>query len=473
MADSLRLYNTLTRKKEVFVPVKKGHVGMYSCGPTVYWYQHIGNLRAYMFVDLLKRILFYNKFKVKHIINITDVGHLTSDADEGEDRMEKAMKREGKNPSEIADFYFEAFDDDLRRLNFIEPEKWTKATKHIKEQIDLIKILERKGFTYQTSQAVYFDVSKFKNYGELTGQKLEDKEAGARKDVVTDQEKKNPQDFALWFFTRGHFKDHIQRWNSPWGIGFPGWHIECSAMSMKYLGNKFDIHTGGQDHIPVHHTNEIAQNEGATGRKVVNYWLHNAWLLNKDGSKISKSTGGLYILPELEKLGFEPLAFRYFCLLTHYRKPLTFTLENLKSSQNAYTRLKNIISNLERNKKINKKNIEVAKKQFLKIINDDLNLPKAVAFLWETLRDEKLNDSEKYEIAADVDRVFGLDLVKEKKIEIPEKVKELADEREKARKDKNWKLADEIREKINKSGYIIEDTEGGAKVKKGEQIKTR
>ncbi|HKZ34226.1 MAG TPA: cysteine--tRNA ligase, partial [Candidatus Nanoarchaeia archaeon] len=316
----IKLYNTLTRKKEVFKPLKKGQVGVYTCGPTVYWYQHIGNLRTYIFADILKRVFLYNNYKVKHIINVTDVGHLTSDADTGEDKIERAAKREGKTAREIADYYLRIFQEDFKKLNILEPNSWPKATEHIKEQIELIKKLEEKGFTYKTNDGIYFNTGKLKDYGKLARLKIRGLQAGKR---ISLGEKKNKTDFALWKFSPLGEKRQ-QEWDSPWGIGFPGWHIECSAMSMKYLGENFDIHTGGQDHIQIHHTNEIAQSEAATGKPFVRYWLHGAWLLFR-GRKISKSLGGLYTISELEKLGFEPIDFRYLCLGTHYRKPLSFT----------------------------------------------------------------------------------------------------------------------------------------------------
>ena len=460
---SIKLYNTLTRKKEVFEPIKKGHVGIYSCGPTVYWYQHIGNLRTYVSNDLLKRVFLYNNYKVKHVINVTDVGHLTSDADTGEDKMERAAKKEGKKASEIADYYFKIFKEDLEKLNIIEPDVWPKASEHIKEQISLIKILEKKGYTYKTGDGIYFDTSKLNDYGKLARLNIKELRAGKRIKVG---EKKNKTDFALWKFSE---KEGVrqQEWKSPWGLGFPGWHVECSAMSSKYLGKHFDIHTGGQEHIPVHHTNEIAQSESAFGKKPwVNYWIHFAWLLFK-GEKVSKSKGGLYTLSELEGKNYDALAFKYLCLTTYYGKPLNFTIEILNSSMRSYLRLKNIISKIKKSKeKKNKRNIEIAKKQFLDIINNDFNTSKALSFLWEILRDNKLNDSEKYELALDFDKVFGLGLDKEKKIEIPGEINKLVAEREKARKKKDWEKADELRKKINKLGYVLEDTKGEVVVKK-------
>jgi len=435
---------------------------MYSCGPTVYWYPHIGNMRTYIFSDILKRVLEYNNYKVKHVMNITDVGHLTSEADSGDDKMEKAAAKEGKKAGDIANYYWEIFREDFKKLNIIEPNIWTKATEHIKEQIALIKKLEEKGYTYKTGDGIYFDTSKFKNYGKLAKLNIEGLEAGKRIDV---KDKKNKTDFALWKFSE---KPGVrqQEWNSPWGIGFPGWHIECSAMSMKYLGETFDIHTGGIDHIPIHHTNEIAQSESATGKKFVNYWLHGNFLTFL-GEKVSKSKGGLYTISELEKQNFNPLSFRYMCLTTHYRKPLNFSLEILESAQNSLNRLRNIISEIKyKDEKKNRKNIESAKKQFLEMINDDLNLSKATAFLWEILRDERLNNSEKYELAIDFDKVLGLELDKEENIEIPDDVLKIVEEREEARKNKNWKKSDELREKIKKKGWQVDDIKEGYKLKK-------
>jgi cysteinyl-tRNA synthetase len=457
---ALKLYNTLTKKKEIFKPINDNIVKMYSCGPTVYWYQHIGNLRTYIFSDILKRVLEYNGYKVKQVMNITDVGHLTSDADTGEDKMEKAAAKEGKKAEDIANYYWKIFREDFKKLNIIEPDIWSKATEHIQDQIDLIKRLEKKGFTYKTSDGIYFDTSKLKDYGKLARLKKENIEAGKRIEM---KEKRNSTDFALWKFS-GEKGKRQQEWNSPWGLGFPGWHIECSAMSMKYLGETFDIHTGGQDHIPVHHTNEIAQSEAATGKKFVNYWIHGAFLLfNKE--KISKSKGGLYTISELEKKDFDALDYRYFCLSKYYRKPLDFSLENLEAAKNSLERLKNILSNLDKEKKVNKKNIEGAKKQFLEIINDDLNMPKALSFLWDILRDSRLNDTEKYQLVLELDKVFGLKLGEEEEIEVPKKIEELLEKRKKARKEKNWKKSDELRERIKKLGFIINDTEEGSKIR--------
>ncbi|MAH03529.1 cysteine--tRNA ligase [Candidatus Pacearchaeota archaeon] len=452
---SLKLYNTLSRKKERFIPINKKNVGIYTCGPTVYWYQHIGNLRSYIFSDILKRVLMYNNYKVKQIMNVTDVGHLTSDADSGDDKIEKAAKKEGKKAEDISNYYLKVFRDDFKKLNIIEPNKWTKATGHIKEQIELIKKLEKKGYTYKTKDGIYFNSSKLKDYGKLARLDIKGLQEGKR---INLGEKKNKTDFALWKFSEKP-GERQQEWKSPWGVGFPGWHIECSAMSMKYLGETFDIHTGGIDHIPIHHTNEIAQSEAATGEKFVNYWMHGNFLTFK-GEKVSKSKGGLYTISELEEKGFSPLEYRYLCLTTHYRKPLNFTLENLESARNSYQRLKNIISEIKDDEKIN----EVYLKKFEKDINYDLNMPNALAELWDFIRDKKAKG--KYQTIKNMDEVFGLDLLKKEKVEISKKVKELIKEREKARKEKDWKKADELRDKIKKQGYSLDDTKKGAVVKK-------
>jgi cysteinyl-tRNA synthetase len=475
----LKLFNTLTRKKQVFKPLREAEVGFYSCGPTVYWYQHIGNLRTYIFNDILKRVLTYEGFNVKHVMNITDVGHLTSDADEGEDKMEKAAAKEGKKAEDIANYYLNIFKEDFKKLNIIEPSVWCKATEHIKEQIELIKKLEEKGFTYRTSDGIYFDTSKLKDYGKLARLDKENLKAGARIDLG---DKKNKTDFALWKFSEQPGLRQ-QEWESPWGIGFPGWHIECSAMSSKYLGetfdseNKFsdsttaknknqaviDIHTGGIDHIPIHHTNEIAQSEAASGKKFVNYWLHGAFLTLK-GEKVSKSKGGLYTVSELQELGYNPLAYRYMCLLTHYRSELDFSLDNLNAAKNGYDSLKNKILNISE-----KALGSDGKKYFVdfeKAIADDLNMPKALQVLQKLLKDEKVSGEAKLQIIGKFDEVLGLDLLKREKILVPEEVKKLAEERWKAKQRKDFKHSDELRDKIKSLGFVVNDTPGGYEVKK-------
>ena len=457
----LKLFNTLTRKKEAFNEIKKGNVGMYTCGPTVYSFQHIGNMRAYIFSDLLKRVLLYNKLKVKHIINVTDVGHLTSDADEGEDKIEKAALKEGKRTKDIADFYFKVFKEDLKKLNIIDADKWPKASEHIKEQINLILKLEGKGYTYKTSDGIYFDSFKFKYYGELGKLNLEGLKKGKR---VAFGEKKNKTDFALWKFSEEEGKRQ-QEWDSPWGKGFPGWHIECSAMSMRYLGEHFDIHTGGEDHVQIHHTNEIAQSECATGRKYVNYWIHGAFLTFK-GEKVSKSTGGLYTIKELEGQGYGALDFRYLCLLSHYRSQLSFSLENLDSAKNAFSRMKRKIKDLRKEGGKGKDLKKIYEDEFLKAINDDLNTPIAMQIVWKMLDDTNFINDKKLKLLEKFDSVLGLDLenLNEVDIKIPFEVKKMIEEREDMRKRKLWKEADVLRTKIHKKGYLIEDTSEGIRI---------
>ncbi len=479
----LKLYNTLTRKKEIFKPIKGKKVGFYGCGPTVYWYQHIGNLRRSLFEDVLLRTLVYNRFNVKHIMNVTDVGHLTSDADDGEDKVEKAAKKEGKTAKEITHHYFNAFMEDLKKINFTMPDKWVWATEHIKEQIDLIKILDKKGYTYKTSDGVYFDTSKLKNYGYLARLNAEGLKAGKRIDLG---EKKNKTDFALWKFSTSG-KKRQQEWKSPWGVGFPGWHIECSAMSSKYLGKQFDIHTGGIDNMGPHHINEIAQSETAFGVKPwVKYWLHNNHLNLKEG-KMSKSSGSIIRLKDLEEKGYSALSFRYLLLSAHYRKRTEFDFKIMDAAKTAYTKLKNIISGFApkgvhqggartssrprdispemstRGKddlKINKKYLE----EFQKAINDDLNTPKALQVLWKLVRDKKAVG--KVKTIKKMDEVFGLNLLEKEKVEIPKEIKKLVDEREKARDKKDWAKADELRLEIGKKGFILNDTKEGVVVEK-------
>ena len=459
----IKLYNTLTRKKETFKPIKSSQVSIYTCGPTVYWFQHIGNLRTYIFSDLLKRTLLYNNYKVKHVMNVTDVGHLTSDSDTGEDKIEKAAKKEGKSAKEIADFYLKVFKEDLKKLNILPPTIWSKATAHIKEQISLIKKLGKKSYTYKTSDGIYFNTSKFKSYGKLANINISGLKEGKR---ISIGEKKNKTDFALWKFSPSN-KKRQQEWDSPWGVGFPGWHIECSAMSMKYLGSHFDIHTGGEDHIPIHHTNEIAQSEAATGKKFVNYWLHASFLLNK-GEKVSKSKGGLYTISELEKLGYSPLHFRYLSLMTHYRKPLNFSLENLDAAKTAYERLKRKI--IEINSAHHKGSDQTKKyeAQFTNAVNDDLNAPKALKVLWNTIDDFNFAPKKKLALLKKFDSVLALGIkdMRESKIKIPEEIKKLLEESERFRKNKMWEEADIVRARIKEKGFLVEDTPKGPKLSK-------
>jgi len=460
--EKLYFYNTLTRKKEEFEQIAKGKVGLYSCGPTVYSYPHIGNMRAYVFVDILKRALLFNGLKVKHVMNVTDVGHLTSDSDEGEDKMELAVKKEHRTVREIANFYLKVFMSDLKRLNILEPDLMPKATEHIKEQIALIKKLEKKGYTYLTDDGIYFDSSKFKRYAEFARLNLRELEAGKR---VSMGEKKHASDFALWKFSSQDSKRQ-QEWKAFGKMGFPGWHIECSAMSMKYLGTHFDIHTGGEDHIAVHHTNEIAQSECATGKKFVNYWMHNAFITFK-GEKISKSTGGLYTLEDLERDGYNAGDFRYLCLMTHYKKPLEFSFEALDAARNACEKIKRKVVELKKDKSKGIRDESDYRKRFLKAVNDDLNTSEALSVLWEVL-DEDLDSKLKLELIYDFDRVLGLGLkeLKEEKLVLSKEVKDMLKERENARKEKNWSRSDEIRIELSNRGFVVEDTSDGQVLRK-------
>ncbi len=460
----IKFYNTLSRKKEEFIPLQKDTVKIYSCGPTVYSFQHIGNLRAALCWDFLKRTLRYFNFKVIDVMNITDVGHLVSDEDAGEDKMLKAAKKENKDPFEIARFYEDVYKQDLNKLNIIPPTYMPRATDHIKEQIQIIQELEKGGFTYKTSDGIYFDVEKFKDYGKLSGQSLEQKKAGAR--VQVDSEKHNPQDFALWKFLTKENENHIMKWDSPWGQGFPGWHIECSAMSHKYLGSQFDIHTGGIEHIPVHHENEIAQNTCSHEVDKINFWMHNNHML-VDGEKMSKSLGNTYTIADLEKRGFDPLALREICLRSHYRKQINFTFEsleagvaNVKKINDFVARLNNMIASpdvKDELAKTYKKRLD----EFENGLKDDLNTPIAVAAVYEFINDvnkKKILSEKDKEMAIEfmqrVDKVLGLI----KQNEIPAEIIELAQKRLKARADKNWEESDKLRDEITLKGYEIKDS---------------
>ena len=456
----LKLYNTLTRKKEPFKPIRKKKVTLYTCGPTVYWFAHIGNLRTYIFEDILKRVLEYNGYKVLHVMNITDVGHLVSDQDVGEDKILLAAKREKKSAKKVARFYEKAFKRDLKLLNIKAPTIWVRATETIKDQIELIKILEKKGFTYILEDGVYFDTSKLKKYGRLWPKTMEIL-PGARVEIVPG--KKSPSDFALWKFAKER-KEMV--WDSPWGKGFPGWHTECVVMSKKFLGVPFDIHCGGVDHILIHHTNEIAQAEAAWGKILANYWLHGEFL-QVEGKKMAKSLGNIYTLEDLMKRGFDPLAYRLFCLGAHYRSKLNFTFEALKSAQKALDNLYDKVLEFKKEKAVPKSKLAKDYKiKFFEAINDDLNLPKALALVWNLVSDKRIKDGEKYSLLVDFDSVLGLNLDKVKRSKIPKEIKELVLEREKLRKEGNFERADEIREKIRKMGYWIEDTKEGPKIKK-------
>jgi len=457
---SIWFFNTLTRQKEEFIPLKKGHVGLYTCGPTVYANLTIGNYRTYVFADTLRRVLEYYGLKVKQVMNITDVGHLTSDSDEGEDKMEKAAREKGKTAWDIAAEYTSLFQNNLVDLNIEAPHIWAKATDHIKEQIKLIKQLEKKGSTYVISDGVYFDTSTFNEYARLAKLNVAGQKEGIR--VGKNSEKRHPTDFALWKFSPKEQKRQME-WKSPWGVGFPGWHIECSAMSMKYLGKTFDIHTGGVDHIPVHHTNEIAQSETATGKPFVRYWLHGEFLLINE-ARMGKSQGNTVTLEELAKRNFSPLAYRYFLLMAHYRNKLNFTWEALQAAQTGYNRLIDQLSGLSGEPRVGCAEFE---QQFMEAVNDDLDTPKALTILQAVLASD-YPASAKLATIGKFDRVLGLRLLdsRQAKQAVPPDIRALANSREAARQKQDFALADELRTKIEAAGYSVEDTPLGPLVKK-------
>jgi len=460
----IKLYNTLTRQKEEFKPLTEKQVKVYSCGPTVYSTQHIGNLMSAVTWDTMKRIFRYFEYEVHDVTNITDVGHLTSDEDNGEDKMEKAVRLEKRDPFEIAKHYEKIYLEDIEKLNVIKSEFVIRASDEVKEQIKIIQSLEKNGYTYVISDGVYFDVSKFKDYGKLSGQSLEDKQAGAR--VVENTEKKNPQDFALWKFCVGEHENHLQRWESPWGVGFPGWHIECSAIGYKYLGSKIDIHTGGIEHIPVHHENEIAQNECSNNSiDKINYWLHNSHVM-ADSEKMSKSIGNVYYLSDFEKLGINPLAFREVCFRTHYRKSMNFTIESLKAGEknlkkiNEFVRKLDLIESKNTESQINEMYNTYIKK-FEDAISDDFNMPVAISSVYEFMTEfNKIAEHSNKDVEQAKDFMTKTDIVLSliyAEEEIPVEVFELANERKQARKNKDWEKSDKLRDEIKELGYEIKD----------------
>lgn len=454
----MKLYNTLTRKKEEFAPLDGKTVRMYSCGPTVYNFAHIGNMRTYIFMDILRRTLRYEGYKVKGVMNITDVGHLLSDADEGEDKMEKAAKEQRKSPYEIADFYTKVFFDDLKKLNIGKPELTPKATEHIREMLDFVYTLCEKGYGYETSDGIYFDISKFPAYGQLSGINLEDQKAGAR--VEVNDEKRSPFDFAIW---KKAPKEHIMQWDSRWGKGYPGWHIECSAMSKKYLGEVFDIHTGGVDHIPIHHENEIAQSYGYSGKNPAKFWMHGEFMLVNNG-KMSKKLGNTYLVSQLEEMGYSPMCFRYFCLNTHYRKKLNFTFEGMDGAKTAYARLCALVAkHREGENDVSEEKLAAYRKEFEEDVTDDLNVPGAMGVLWTMLKEPASRKI--YALALEMDKVFGLKLdeakAEEVKEEFPAEITAIANERAAARAAKDWGKSDELRAKLDELGYAVKDTKEG------------
>jgi cysteinyl-tRNA synthetase len=458
----LFLYNTLSREKEPFIPIYPGRVGLYTCGPTVYNHAHIGNLRTYIFEDILKRVLMFNGFEVRHVMNITDVGHLTGDRDMGEDKMEKGAALAGKSAWDIAAFYTDAFKKDMIRLNLLEPTIWCKATDTIPEQIALIRTLKEKGFTYHTSDGIYFDTARFPDYTKLSHQAIDALQEGAR--VEKNPEKKNPTDFALWKFSPVGVKRQME-WDSPWGIGFPGWHIECSAMSMKYLGDQLDIHCGGADHVDVHHTNEIAQSEAATGKRFFNFWIHGAFLNIRGGKKMAKSEGNFLTLENAFVLkGIDPLAYRFAAFQTHYRKPMEYSDAAVEAAVNGLTHLRNQVRPLVEAQGQGGRVDAVFKEKFFEAINDDLNMPRAMAVVQELLKSD-LTDADKRETVLAMDQVLGLGLDRLAESDaLPEEVHRLVLERETARASKDWTGSDRLRDAINALGYEVKDTKDGMKI---------
>ena len=458
-------YNTLTRQKEKFIPIDKQEVRMYSCGPTVYKNATIGNIRTNIFQDVLRRVLRYNGYKIKHVMNITDVGHLVSDGDEGEDKMLKSAKEEHKTPLEIAEHYTKLFFDDLNLLNIETPEIICKATEHIKEMIEYVEKLIENGYAYETSTAIYFDISKLDKYPILSNINLEEQKVGVR--IEADPEKRNPYDFALWIKAP---ENHLMKWDSPWGPSYPGWHIECSAMGKKYLGEQFDIHTGGIDLIPTHHENEIAQSKGACGKIPARYWIHGEYLLI-NGGKMSKSLGNVYLVKDFIEKGYDPIAYKLFSYSCHYRNKLNFTWEGLEAASKSLERLRNSYQlNLNGTDKLtieDKEKLKQIEEGFHKAINDDLNMPLAMSFVWEAAKFEKKNP-EIAEILTKFDNILGIKINEENsgKQDIPKEILDLVDKRRLARENKEWNKSDELRDLINQKGYDIKDTKQGTEIKK-------
>lgn len=458
----LYFYNTLTREKNIFKPIDSNEVKIYSCGPTVYKDATIGNMRTSIFQDVLRKVLRYNGYKIKHVMNITDVGHLVSDGDEGEDKMLKSAREEHKTPLEIAEHYTQLFFNDLEDLNVERPEIVCKATEHIKEMLEYVEELVENGYAYETSTAIYFDISKLDKYPILSNLDLKEQKAGARIDV--DTEKRNPYDFALWIKAP---ENHLMKWDSPWGPSYPGWHIECSAMGRKYLGEQFDIHTGGIDLIPTHHENEIAQSKGACGKIPANYWMHGEYLLI-NGGKMSKSLGNTYLVKDIKEKGYNPLVYKLFSYSSHYRNKLNFTWEGIESASKSLERLKNGYQNhLKGTDKVDEEIINKYEEKFHEAINDDLNMPSAMGVVWEVVRNEDKSPS-LAKLLLKFDTVLGLkiDENNSKNEELPEEILELVEQRKVARENKDWNKSDELRDLITEKGYIVKDTKQGQEVSK-------
>ena len=451
----LKLYNSLTRQKEDFKPYGE-KVTMYSCGPTVYYYPHIGNMRAYLFMDNIRRVLKYNGYDINGVMNITDVGHLTSDADEGDDKMLVASKRENKSPWEIAKYYTNIFMQEAKRLNIDLPEHICPATTVIEDIIKFVEGLLDKGYAYETSKGIYFDISKFPDYGKLSGKIIEQDKAGAR--IEVDKEKRNPQDFTVWIKAP---KEHIMKWESPWGLGYPGWHIECSTIGKKFLGDHIDIHTGGVDHRPIHHENEIAQSDCLEGHKVVNTWMHLEFL-QIDGGKMSKSQNNILTIEDLENNGFNAEDFRFFYFNAHYSKQQNFTYDSLLASKNALKNFKLAVCEHKKgDNKLSTEKINKYEKEFLESINDDLNMPKALAVCQKLLKEKKSQDV--YDLILKFNKVLGLNFNEEEK-DVPQEIKELADRRWEAKINRDFQTADQLRDELLGKGYIIKDSKDGYQI---------
>ena len=453
-------YNTLTKQKDLFKPIEEGKVKIYSCGPTVYKDATIGNMRTNLLNDTLRRVLKYNGYELKHVMNITDVGHLVSDGDEGEDKMLKSAREEHKSPLEIAEHYTKLFFRDLERLNIETPEVVCKATDHIKEMLEMVQKIMKNGYAYETSTAIYFDVSKLDKYGILSGINLNDQKAGARVDI--DPEKRNPYDFALWIKAPAN---HLMKWDSPWGPSYPGWHIECSAMSTKYLGEEFDIHTGGIDLVPTHHENEIAQNKGACGKNPAHYWIHGEYLLI-NGGKMSKSLGNTYLIDDIIARGYSPLAYRLFNYSCHYRGKLNFTWEGIESANTSLIRLREgYQKHLNGNSNVSYEIIADMENRFHQAINDDMNMPLALSVVWEAVKYPE-KSPKIAQLLKKFDTVLGIKIDEVQETKIPQEILDLVEERKQARSDKNWNESDRLRDLIAEKGYVVKDTKDGTEVLK-------
>lgn len=453
-------YNTLTKQKDLFKPIEEGKVKIYSCGPTVYKDATIGNMRTNLLNDTLRRVLKYNGYELKHVMNITDVGHLVSDGDEGEDKMLKSAREEHKSPLDIAEHYTKLFFRDLERLNIETPEVVCKATDNIKEMLEMVQKIMKNGYAYETSTAIYFDVSKLDKYGILSGINLNDQKAGARVDI--DPEKRNPYDFALWIKAPAN---HLMKWDSPWGPSYPGWHIECSAMSTKYLGEEFDIHTGGIDLVPTHHENEIAQNKGACGKNPAHYWIHGEYLLI-NGGKMSKSLGNTYLIDDIIARGYSPLAYRLFNYSCHYRGKLNFTWEGIESANTSLIRLREgYQKHLQGSEDVSNEIIADMENRFHQAINDDMNMPLALSVVWEAVKYPE-KSPKIAQLLKKFDTVLGIKIDEIQETKIPQEILDLVEERKQARSDKNWSESDRLRDLIVEKGYIVKDMKDGTEVLK-------